>query len=155
MGSREGGPTIGDGANTEVRHLRALVAALRQRDHAVGSRVARKKPVRELFGRDDNNKDRIKATYEEIVWPAGLIMKEGWDVYSEGKNTFCQIFLDNCTIEVPPSYASIEIYWKHVIVVYLRYVVAYRRNSVMDRLRRKWVGEKCATMSYVLWRCLL
>ena len=127
-------------ADSEIMHLRALVSRL-QGARGAGLRGWRRTPVRDLFGRHDVNKARIKSTYGAVVWPDGLVLKQGWHVYSEAEDTFCQIFLDNCQITVPLGYTSIEDYWQSVIVVYLHYLVSYKRSSVMLRLRRNWMSE--------------
>ena len=96
--------------------------------------------ARDMKHLDGFNTTRICKCVDAMVVPRSMILKPGWDVYSENVNSFCQIFLKNANITASAEYASMNSYWMLFVAPTINYSLGARRNNLVQAIRRKWVG---------------
>ena len=130
-------------------HMRTRVEVM---THAYRIKCGRGKNrfARDMKHVDGFNTTKIRKCVDAMVVPRSMILKPGWDVYSDSVKSFCQIFLQKAAITVSGEYASMKSYWMLFVAPTINYSLGSRRNNLVQAIRRKWVGGYC--MKYYVRR---
>jgi hypothetical protein len=78
---------------------------------------------------------------EEVVCPNEMILKYGWDIYSEKPTSFCQMFLQKAQLTVPDVWKNKPTHWMGFVAPWINYKMSRKRNEVLQRCRTKWESE--------------
>ena len=90
---------------------------------------------------DDINSEKISRVVNDIVAPNEMILREGWDSWSEDGRTFCQKFINKSEVMKPSGYNDMANYWRQYIAPMINYCMGNKRNNLHQIVKRTWMSK--------------
>ena len=81
----------------------------------------------------------IKMILKTKLFPSVKYLPEGWETYSETKNTVCQILIKGVTHR--PSNLIIEVYWRDVLVPFVNSTYVQWRGNLNQRIKKVYESK--------------
>ena len=97
--------------------------------------------VNELRGLDQANVLNIRKVVNTVLTRNELILRDGWHIYSEDANTFCQRFIKLSKIRLPNDYVNMYQYYTTVATTHVGSMMGIKRNNLTQKLKDLLVGE--------------
>ena len=90
---------------------------------------------------DDINSEKISRVVNDIVAPNEMILREGWDSWSEDSRAFCQKFIRKAEVIMPTGYNDMSHYWRQYIAPMINYCMGNKRNNLHQIVKRIWMSK--------------
>ena len=97
--------------------------------------------IRNMKKLDDINSEKISRVVNDIVAPNEMILREGWDSWSEDGRTFCQKIINKAGVMNPSGYNDMANYWRQYIAPMINYCMGNKRNNLHQIVKRTWMSK--------------
>lgn len=97
--------------------------------------------VNELRGLDQENVLSIRRVVNTVLTRNELILRDGWHIFSEDANTFCQRFIKLSKLRLPNDYVNMYQYYTTVATTHIGSMMGIKRNNLTQKLKELLVGE--------------
>lgn len=94
------------------------------------------KKTKDMLPIDENNVSAINSVVSEYVAPNEMILKYGWDIYSNHPDSFCQRFLKKANVQKPDVYNTVDAHWMGFVAPWINYAMSRKRNNLTQAMRR-------------------
>jgi hypothetical protein len=116
--------------NAENDELRRLLAA-----------APKKKGKQEKDAYFYQIQNGIQAILKNKLFPSIKYLPNGWETYSEARNTVCGVIMSG--VQQRPSNMIAEIYWRDVLVPYVNGAYVNMRMNLNQRIKKAYESKYC------------